>query len=255
MNTFANLTSDMLSNIMIGVESLTSYTGKSNHVASVLFSWRPFLDALWAAVAKSNSALRQGRASRHCIWVKHIKASVSWLALSMQLSPGALSHEWSMAHFTADASDLTITLDASPWGLGGILSQHGAITHYFSTPIGPDDEAIHQQEIGKSDGQQVWECLCVLVAMRAWVDVWAPRRSTVTVRSDNMSALALASKLKSAAGSNLIGRELALLYTEACWEPRVVEHLPGVANGLSDSLSRLAEPGRSYTVPPAQSHL
>ena len=82
-----------------------------------------------------------------------------------------------------------------------------------------------------------------------------PRRSTVTIRSDNMSALALASKLNSAAGSSCIGRELALLCTEACWEPSVVENLPGVANGLSDSLSRLAEPGKSYTVPSALAHL
>ena len=44
-------------------------------------------------------------------------------------------------------------------------------------------------------------------------------------------------------------KEVALLYGEGSFEPRVFEHLPGVANGLADALSRLDEPGAGVKLP------
>ena len=49
--------------------------------------------------------------------------------------------------------------------------------------------------------------------------------------------------------SPTISKEVALLYGEGSFEPRVFKHLPGVANGLADSLSRLDEPGSGVTLP------
>ena len=77
MTEFLDLTTQLINKSTISVKqkTLTSYTGKANHVANLIFAWRPFLDALWAAVAKSATAKRQGRAQKHCIWVKQISAS------------------------------------------------------------------------------------------------------------------------------------------------------------------------------------
>ena len=43
---------------------------------------------------------------------------------------------------------------------------------------------------------------------------------------------------------------MALLYSHAAHEPRIFEHVPGVANILADGLSRVFEPGADTTLPP-----
>ena len=43
---------------------------------------------------------------------------------------------------------------------------------------------------------------------------------------------------------------MALLYSHAAHEPRIFEHVPGVANILADGLSRVIEPGAANTLPP-----
>ena len=50
--------------------------------------------------------------------------------------------------------------------------------------------------------------------------------------------------------SPLIAREMALLYSRAAHEPRIFEHVPGVANLLADGLSRVFEPGADTKLPP-----
>ena len=50
--------------------------------------------------------------------------------------------------------------------------------------------------------------------------------------------------------SPLIAREIALLYSEAAHEPRIFEHVPGVANVVADTLSRAFEPGVDFKLPP-----
>ena len=50
--------------------------------------------------------------------------------------------------------------------------------------------------------------------------------------------------------SPLIAKEIALLYSEAAHEPRIFEHVPGVANVLADALSRAYEPGVDFKLPP-----
>ena len=57
--------------------------------------------------------------------------------------------------------------------------------------------------------------------------------------------------MNTAKNANLIGREVAYLYTTAPYHPRYITHLPGVANQMADSLSRLNDPSKEYTVPEA----
>ena len=53
MGEFAQITSDMRKGNIVKVRELRSYTGQANHVAGLLYAWRPFLDALWAALAQN----------------------------------------------------------------------------------------------------------------------------------------------------------------------------------------------------------
>ena len=46
-----------------------------------------------------------------------------------------------------------------------------------------------------------------------------------------------------------IARELALTLSRAAFQPRFIDHVPGVMNAVADNLSRLWEPGADFKVP------
>ena len=110
-------------------------------------------------------------------------------------------------------------LDASPWGLGGILVINSVIVAYFSCPLDAQDEKRFGATIGHSNGQHIWETLCILVALKAWREHWSHRRVTLTIKSDNVSALVLAAQLKAKESRRIIAKELAYIYAEAAFEP------------------------------------
>eukprot|EP00972_Heterocapsa_arctica_P089569 13206844-Heterocapsa_arctica.AAC.1 len=96
--------------------------------------------------------------------------------------------------------------------------------------------------LGIAEGQQTWECLCALVALRHWAPLWRNQRCQLTVRSDSIAALTAVLTAKAdGPGTSLVAQELALDMAEAVYTPRLVAHLPGVANDLADDLSRLSE--------------
>ena len=115
-------------------------------------------------------------------------------------------------------------MDASPWGLGGILVIDAIIHSYFACRLSRDVEVILKTKNGSDESQQVFEALVILVAFRLWIDVLREKRLLVTLTSDNTSALAVSAKLKITA-STVISRELALLLSETSFQPRVIEHL------------------------------
>ena len=145
-----------------------------------------------------------------------------------------------------------IDLDASPWrGLGGILRISDRFVAYFSDPLSSEDVARFEHPIGASSGQQTWECLAVLAALRMWLAPHREVRVCLRVRSDSTTALRLLLTLKaSGAGPNFIGRELALDLALGSYRPDVGTHVPGVANVGPDALSRMMAPGSAKELPP-----
>ena len=271
MQDLKDATAELLARNFVGIKKLRSYAGRCTHVSNLLFAWRPFLDPLWAASSSTSSAARRinklalnskskkkhkkSKALRGTLWTKQINASLLWIASFLAGLQGPLSRTWNTDFFHAPDDGLMFVLDASPYGLGGVLFDGESPVAYFGSKLTKDDVKIHKHAIGDCAGQQIWECLVVLVAMRAWKHLWLPRKSSVTLRSDNYSALAMASRMKVPSSANLIGRELALLYTNASFEPRFVDHVPGIANTLSDDLSRLADTHNPHEVPASLKHL
>ena len=49
--------------------------------------------------------------------------------------------------------------------------------------------------------------------------------------------------------SPLVSKEVALLYSESAFEPRIFQHLPRVTNVMADIVSRLSEPGNMKELP------
>ena len=120
---------------------------------------------------------------------------------------------------------------------------------WFSDKVTKEDVKLFRHKVGDSAGQQIWECLVVLIALKVWTDFWLPRKTAITIRSDNYSALAMTARLKVPSSANIIGREVALIYSQACFEPRFVDHVPGATNVLSDDLSRLADSSSPHEMP------
>ena len=87
----------------------------------------------------------------------------------------------------------------------------------------------HARGCGK--GQQTWEALALLVALRLWAPIWKGKRVTITVRSDSVSALSAALNLTSdGVNTNLIAREMALDISQSVYRPTIVAHIPGTCN-------------------------
>ena len=93
--------------------------------------------------------------------------------------------------------------------------------------------------IGSADGQQLWECLAILVAIDMWSKLWNQQRIILKVRSDNVGALTLLLKMRPAnATIAIVARELALRLADLSFPPDAM-HTPGVAHVLADRLSRV----------------
>ena len=147
--------------------------------------------------------------------------------------------------------DLEIIIDASPWGLGGILLVSGTCKEHFSSALTVLDETLFMQVRGSADGQQAWECLAALVALRQWRHVWGQRSLTLRVKGDSMTMLSLIVNLRpSTPQLGLIGMEIAMEYAQAVFVPVLAEHTPGVANIAADMLSRQPQPGYQYAQHP-----
>ncbi len=75
---------------------------------------------------------------------------------------------------------------------------------------------------------------------------------TITLRADNVAALALSKKLSSTSPVlNFLGAELSLLLEEMEVEELAPGHIYGAANQVADALSRLAAPDCSMFPPEA----
>eukprot|EP00972_Heterocapsa_arctica_P018576 2744264-Heterocapsa_arctica.AAC.1 len=82
-------------------------------------------------------------------------------------------------------TNVVLTLDASPWGLGGVLQEDDVFIEYFSDALTNADATRFSHALGESQGQQTWEALAVLVALRLWAPRWKGKRVVIRVRSDS----------------------------------------------------------------------
>ena len=76
------------------------------------------------------------------------------------------------------------------------MSIDGVITEYFGVPLSKEDLARFPYAVGACAGQQVWESLCVTIALKLWRDAWIGVRSSLRVRGDNVAMLTLVSDFR-----------------------------------------------------------
>ena len=225
---------------LIPKKELHSLVGKLSHAAGLLIIMRPFLEPLWAALSSNEKATG---APANTIWRKQILQTLVWFESLFLNQPRLIERRFTTAAYLREGTYVEIGTDASPWGMGGWLSVDGRIKEYFASPITSEDVSMYGLDTGTPAGQQVWECLAVLVALDIWRNQWADARVNLQVRSDNVTALTLLVKMRPGSPQiAIIAREIALHLVEFSFPPDAM-HTPGVAHVLADELSRIHAPG------------
>ena len=111
--------------------------------------------------------------------------------------PGMLTRKLRIDYYSHPGIRVAIYLDASPYGFGPVLLVEGVIKSWFAAPVSNHDLTVHQHGRGCSKGQQTWEALVLLMAVKIWLSWWGEVRTTVNTKSDNLAALAMAANMKS----------------------------------------------------------
>ena len=230
-----------LSTNLISLKALHSFTGKVNHIAGLLVVLRPFLQPLWAALYPGES-----NAPRGTVWAKQLHPTLKWLESFLEGSLGGITRRFTLDAFLFRGPCVDIGTDASPYGMGGWLSIDGKIVEHFATGISAHDQRKFDVSSYDSVGQQIWEVLAMLVALRLWLPRWANEHINLSVRGDNVGALVLLLKMRpKTAKLAIIAREIALLTIQCPFMPRAT-HTPGISHVVADQLSRRCEPGKEH---------
>ena len=201
---------------------------------------------LWAPLYQEEA---RGDAPRGCLWRKQIDIPLRWIKAFLNRS-SMMVREFSLAEHFNEGVHVRITTDASPFGLGGFITINNIIREYFHDPLTEADAKRFGHPLGCSTGQQTWEALALLMALRVWSPLWSGRRVVLSVRSDSVSALMAVLTLSSqGTNTNLIAREMALDIADSIYRPSVIAHIPGICNVIADVLSRWYDPSKKAELP------
>ena len=231
------------------IKDLRRFTGKASSLASLVDVLRPFISELYGAL-HSNSGEMHSKAPANCVWTKQFEASRAWITAFLTRQKGSITRIYTLNSFLGIGTSVRMRLDASPWGVGGVLLVEETATAWFAAPFDEHDIKILGIIVGDCASQQVAECLAQLVALRAWAPHWKKDGIVLALSSDNMTSLHVADSFKaSSTAVNLLAREIALEIGDSKHRPAIRDHLPGVANKVADVLSRKFCPAVTFTLP------
>ena len=186
------LTKDFLGTNVVPNKRLRTYTGKVQSLASVLFALRPFVKDFWAALYDPSKG-----APNNCTWTRQMTSGLKWMqAFLRNRSQGPTVRKFSLDSHLNNGPPIFIATDASPCGFGGVLYRESSPLEYFACPVTRRDEIHLGVEKGDHLGQQVWEALAMLIALRQWAWCWKGQRMSLTVRGDHVTALTMVRNLK-----------------------------------------------------------
>ena len=143
------------------------------------------------------------------------------------------------------SDEMLTSFDASPWGLGAVIYIGGVPVSFFASALSSADEKQYKVVIGDHKAQQLWESLTILVALRTWRTHWTSCKMSLGFKGDHVTALTMILRMQAPAGNiKAVAKEIAIELTRAVFKPKFAKHVPGLANTVSDRLSRKFEPGR-----------
>ena len=111
---------DIYSRNVVCLKELRSFVDKIQSLASLLYTWRPFVHMFYAAMhAPAGDCPRVG------CWIKQILVPLTWIRAFLKGSEGVTERIFTLDAHLRRGQRLQITTDASPWGLGGVLEADG----------------------------------------------------------------------------------------------------------------------------------
>ena len=241
---------EMVDQIMVKTlgckRSLASLAGLLGFFAGVVPTLWPFIRPLWATLhdkspsSAPDAMFHTARIAKAAAWCKAFLCDPARLltrAYSLK-APSLDSDSW-----------LRMSVDASPWGMGGVKwDSQWRPTEYFHANISVEDIQFLGVTEGDSAHMPVLEALAVLIALRLWS---SNLELAYAVRSDALGAIQALAKLRSPnPGVNRVASELTLDTIQNQYAPLRLTHIDGVANVLPDFISRLTQPGAANKPPP-----
>ena len=118
-----------------------------------------------------------------------MRDTLVWISAFLSGEEQFIVRRYDSEEYHSRGDKVDFDLDASPWGLGGILRVNGVFTSYFASALDEHDLSRFGFALGDAKGQQTWECLVVLVALRLWLPRFRDKRVCLRVRSDSVAAL------------------------------------------------------------------
>ena len=239
--------------------ALRKLAGKASWATGIGPSLRSFLAPFWAVIgdaAVQSQTTHTSAASRRKarkLWrgtpvvpVRRVAVALDWIvALLRHNKQGAALRcemDWRVL---SKPPAFVITCDASPWGLGAVLTDaNGRVIAWFACEVTQLDADLLEVKLGDCTAQAAFEGLALLVALREWSPKWTGEKLKVHVRSDSAAALGAVEKMASPSpGLNLLTREVAIDVALATYAVKVsYGHIAGVLNEAADALSRLTAP-------------
>jgi len=227
--------------------SLDTILGKAGRLSYVLPATRPFVAALWGARAGSQARAKSDQRNdappgHHAC--SRFSSAARWLRVLLKPPLPAseiLPLEQVVSRRTPeiDRGVAAVQCDASTWGCGAVLLQHGKVVEWFACTWSAESADYLGIPLGRPEGQTAWEYLVVLLVLMVWGSRFA--KPGLSIAGDNLAALNGALHLKGRSELYKITRELAWRKTRQGWKYEA-GHLPTEHNKLSDALSRLAAP-------------
>ena len=136
------------------------------------------------------SPLELSKAPCGCIWIDQIREPLTWFTSFWNYhgTENIVRVFGIDAHFNRGKT-VMIYVDASPYGLGAWLSVDSVPIAYFSDAITDMDcNMLLVEKNEGSKGQQAFEALGLLAAIRLWLPSFKEERVTVHLRGDNIAA-------------------------------------------------------------------
>ena len=238
---------------VVKLSLLRRSAGRGSWATGMAPAVRNFLQPFWATIADVARADLQ-RGGQRMRWrgepmvhTTRVRSAVVWLLALLSGAAGAAALQRTLDWRVAQAPiTLLVTADASPWGLGAILSLvDGTIVAWLASDVTALDCQVLKITYGDCSGQAVVEALALLVALRVWAPQWSGQRVRAHIRSDSVAALGALRKLASPAPSlNAVAREAALDIAASTYGVELTSyaHISGALNDWADALSRLSAP-------------
>ena len=188
---------------LVGKRDLRKFAGQASFIAGLVRLLRPFLPGIWAAlkepVAQKGPVLpgRMRTQAGHVVWTRQVERSLRWVRAFLDGTAGAPLVRIVHLGDRKSAGRFKASVDASPWGIGGLLQDGNRAVAKFYDRVSPEDVDRLGIVIGDPAHLTVLEGVAILVAVRVFAPVaaWmAGSLASLHVRSDSKGALGAAVK-------------------------------------------------------------